>query len=79
MMLEVEAILFGFIIWEENAVAAMVSMAVLMNMIELEGADGGCEGADASFVIAGITIMLHEKIGVAIRVEDMGTYIDFYD
>jgi hypothetical protein len=57
-MLEVETILLGFIIWEKNVVAAMVSMTVPVDMIEFEGSERGCEGADTAVVVTGITLNL---------------------
>ena len=77
-MLEVEAILLGFVVWEKNAVTAMVSMTVLYDMIEFEGPERGCEGADTPVIVAGITILL-QQIRIEIEVEGMDAYIDFYD
>lgn len=67
-MLKVETILLGFIVWEKNAVTAMVSMTVQEDIIEFEGPERAYNGVDAPVVVTGITAML-QKIRTEIEVE----------
>jgi len=57
-MLKIEAVLLRFVVGEEDVPAAMVSMAMLDDVVESEGPGSGRKGEDTPLVIARITSIL---------------------
>jgi hypothetical protein len=57
-MLEVEAVLLGFIVGEQNPLAAMVSVSVLPDVLEFEGPQRCCQRVETRVIVTRITGML---------------------
>lgn len=57
-MLEVETVLLGFVIGEEDVLAAMISVAMLDDIVECEGPESACKGINTVIIVARITSIL---------------------